>query len=173
MNAGPKADPTAAWEPDAHLEMLMDHPGFLIRRAFQIFCGLYDDVLGEQGLSHAQWAVLVALGAFPGIDQTQLARAAGIDKTSSGRAVDYMVGEGLVAVTPAAGDRRRKALRLTGQGEALLERAREGSARFRDRVTERLSPEQRTALVETLRTFVRAYDDYSRAPLEMPRRVGH
>lgn len=158
------------WQPDRHLEMLMNHPGFLIRRAFQIYCGVYEDVLGDLGLSHAQWVVLVTIGAFRGIDQTQLARAAGIDKTSSGRAVDRMVADGIIQVTHAPADRRRKRLSLTEHGTALLARAHEGAARFREAILERLEPEDRAALLEALRTFVRAYDDRSRASLEMPRR---
>lgn len=162
----------AGWDPDRHLEMLMSHPGFLIRRTFQIFCGLYDEVLGDLGLSHAQWAVLATVGAFPGIDQTQLARAAGIDKTSSGRAVDRMVADGIVRATPAADDRRRKTLSLTPEGMALLDRVHAGAAQFREAILARLAPEDRTALLDALRTFIRTYDDCSRAPLEMPGRDG-
>lgn len=156
------------WDGEAHRERLFHHPGFLIRRAYQIFSGLYEEVLGDFGLTHAQWAVLVAVEAFPGIDQTEVSRAAGIDKTSSGRAVDRMVARGILETTPGATDRRRKKLHLTKEAQKLLPKVRAGSDRFRDAILARLDEQECAELLTALRRFVEVNDDYSRAPMQMP-----
>lgn len=158
------------WDAEEHLEHLLSHPGFLIRRSFQIFAGLFDEELGDLGLTHAQWAALMAVAAFPGIDQTQVARAAGIDKTSSGRAIERLVSRGIVGVTQAPGDRRRKRLRLTREGEHIHNRAAKGSQAFRDRLLEKLTEAERETLLRALRNFVLINDEFSRAPIGMPSR---
>ncbi len=165
-NGGPSVEPE--WDGDAQREALFTHPGFLLRRAHQIFSGLYDEVLGQFGLTHAQWAVLVAVEAFPGIDQTEVSRAAGIDKTSSGRAVERMVARGILETRPGAADRRRKKLWVTDKARDLLPRVRAGSDRFRDIMLAPLGEDERAVFLAALRRFVELNDDYARAPMEMP-----
>lgn len=162
------APAAAEWDGDAQRETLFTHPGFLLRRAHQIFSGLFDEVLGEFGLTHAQWAVLVAVEAFPGIDQTEVSRAAGIDKTSSGRAVERMVASGVLETRPGAADRRRKKLWVTGKARDLLPRVRAGSDRFRDIMLAPLDEDERAVFLAVLRRFVELNDDHARAPMEMP-----
>lgn len=166
----PDRDDAAAteWDGDAQRETLFTHPGFLLRRAHQIFSGLYDEVLGQFGLTHAQWAVLVAVEAFPGIDQTEVSRAAGIDKTSSGRAVERMVARGILETCPGAADRRRKKLWVTAKARDLLPKVRAGSDRFRDILLAPLGEDEQAVFLAALRRFVELNDDHARAPLEMP-----
>jgi len=164
---GTKRSQAAQWDGDAHRENLFAHPGFLIRRAYQIFSGLYDEVLSDFGLTHAQWAVLVAVEAFPGIDQTEVSRAAGIDKTSSGRAVDRMVDKGILKVSPGATDKRRKKLWITDKAQKLLPQVRAKSDLFRDKLLEGMDERDRRSFLMSLRRFVEVNDNFSRAPMEM------
>jgi DNA-binding MarR family transcriptional regulator len=61
---------------------MYDRPGYLLRRAFQISVGAFEDECRELGLTPAQFAVLSVLAAMEDIDAARLARMLGYDKVT-------------------------------------------------------------------------------------------
>src|SRR6202158_3996726 len=99
----------------------MQHPGHLIRRAVQVM-----NVLWSQEVSHTitspQFAVLNALYREPDIDQRTLGERISLDRSTMAEVVARLSAKGLIKATRDVRDGRRKAIRLTPKGLAVLQR---------------------------------------------------
>ena len=91
-------------------------------------------------LRPAQYSVLNVIGHNPGLRPSQAAEALGIQRTNFVPLLDELERHGLVERTRDPDDKRAVALRLTGDGEALLRRAARGVRAPEQRVAERLAP---------------------------------
>ncbi|WP_439814266.1 MarR family winged helix-turn-helix transcriptional regulator [Zavarzinia sp. CC-PAN008] len=100
--------------------------------AYRYFTADPDEILAQKGFGRAHHRVLHFLGRHPGISVAELLAILGITKQSLSRVLAQLVDEGYVVQEADAGDRRRRLLRLTDQGEAF---EREVSAPQRARVT--------------------------------------
>jgi DNA-binding MarR family transcriptional regulator len=78
--------------------------------------------LAEHELTPVQFGVLAYLGAKPGMNQSELARAVQIRPQSVREVVTGMIDRGLLHRTGPAGRGRRSAMQLTEDGQALLAR---------------------------------------------------
>ncbi|NEK56706.1 MarR family transcriptional regulator [Geodermatophilus sabuli] len=87
-------------------------PGHLIRRAQQVHTASWTRHFGGT-LTGPQYAVLCALARHEPSDQATLGDAAALDKSSVAEVVDRLASRELITVLADAGDRRRKALRLS------------------------------------------------------------
>jgi DNA-binding MarR family transcriptional regulator len=97
--------------------------GYALRRA-QL--AVFDDVItnfGELDLRPAQYSVLVLLGHTPGLKQSDVAAALGIQRANFVVLFDGLERRGLARRSSAPNDRRSYALYLTEQGEKVLARA--------------------------------------------------
>ncbi|MDI9223986.1 MarR family transcriptional regulator [Pantoea sp. EA-12] len=74
----------------------------------------------DTGLSAVQYAVLVVLAEDHVCDQQTLGNRAGFDKATGTYLIDRMTKSGLLQVETDAGNRRRKLVSMTAQGEAML-----------------------------------------------------
>jgi DNA-binding MarR family transcriptional regulator len=72
------------------------------------------------GLTPGRFSLLVLLRANPGINQTDLSRGVGVDKSTLTPALDQLEKKGLVVRERTAADRRTYSLSLTPAGEQLL-----------------------------------------------------
>jgi DNA-binding MarR family transcriptional regulator len=123
-------------------------------RAFAMATQLLMDQLDRElqrdaGMSHAYYAILVALSEQPGraLRMTDLARLLRYSKTRLSEAVARLEARGWVAREPCPTDRRSTFAVLTDDGFAALERAAPGHvAGVRRHVFDRLSREQVTHL---------------------------
>jgi len=95
----------------------------VVRRASRYVTGFYDEALAPAGLRLAQFSMLAQLSDDQGIALGELAGILGLDRTTATRNLKLLEREGLVLVAPAEGDGRRKEIRLTEQGWAVLRRA--------------------------------------------------
>lgn len=152
-------------EDRALVDEIATHPGHLVRRAYQIFTSVFDEELGETGLTPIQFIALATLSTQPGVDQTRLAGLAAIDKTSCGRAIDRLSRAGLVVVRRGDVDRRQNSLALTPAGKRVLRDALPRIRRVRERLLSGLSKRDQAALLRSLDVFVTANNEQSRAPL--------
>ena len=73
--------------------------------------------LAEDRISPGQLGVLLMREANPGINQTRLGKALGIDRSTLVAMIDLLEGRSLVARTPSAVDRRSHALSSTRQAK--------------------------------------------------------
>lgn len=72
------------------------------------------------GLTPGRFSLLVLLRANPGINQTDLSRGVGVDKSTLTPALDQLEKKGLILRQRTAADRRTYSLSLSPTGEQLL-----------------------------------------------------
>jgi DNA-binding MarR family transcriptional regulator len=76
---------------------------------------------GRYGITRREWRVLAPLAQNEGLQSSQLALRAHLDRARTSKAVTALVAKKLVSRNPGAGDRRQATLTLTAQGRALFE----------------------------------------------------
>lgn len=97
--------------------------GYMLRRA-QL--ALFQDFIVKMkgfDLRPAQFSVLAIIQANPGLKQSRVSEALGINRANFVALLDELEKRKLARRAPADGDRRSNALYLTPQGEAFLEDA--------------------------------------------------
>jgi DNA-binding MarR family transcriptional regulator len=76
---------------------------------------------GRFGITRREWRVLAVLAKEGGLQSSQLALHAQLDRARTSRAVTGLVSKGLVSRVTAPADRRQVRLTLTAGGESLYE----------------------------------------------------
>lgn len=128
--------------------------GHLIRRAHQVHDAVFAQALAGLDITSPQLAALLAIGDFPGVEQTTLADIIAYDCSTIGGLIDRLEAKGFVARTVGARDRRTRQLSLTPIGQALLHEALPKAARVHDLVLEPLSPDEREVFITMLQRVV-------------------
>ncbi len=130
---------------------LDDHIGYVLRRAqlavFQDFIGS----LAEFDIRPAQYSVLTVIEATPGLKQSQVSSALGIQRTNFVTLFDELERRGLARRMPVDNDRRSYALYLTETGAALMEKLRAAVHAHEARLDERLGRDGRGRLMDLLK----------------------
>jgi DNA-binding MarR family transcriptional regulator len=124
--------------------------GYALRRA-QL--AVFEDAIrsfGKLGLRPAQYSVLAVIAHNPGLKQSQVAAALGIQRANFVALIDELEHRGLARRTPAANDRRSHALHLTDAGQRLLRRANAVVTILEGRIDARLGPGGRSQLLDLL-----------------------
>lgn len=124
--------------------------GYVLRRA-QL--AVFDDVIAnfaELDLRPAQYSVLVMLGNSPGLKQSDVAAALGIQRANFVVLFDGLERRGLAQRSSAPHDRRSYALYLTEEGEKVLARANALESQFDARLDAKLGPGGREQLLALL-----------------------
>jgi DNA-binding MarR family transcriptional regulator len=98
--------------------------------AFRELTAEPDRVLAERGLSRVHHRILYFVRRNPGLGPGELLRILRVSKQALARPLRELLRQELVAASPVAENRRRKALRLTPRG-SRLERRLSGSQRRR------------------------------------------
>ncbi len=129
--------------------------GYQLRRA-QL--AVFDEIikaLAPLNLRPAQYGVLVLLEHLPGLRQTEVAGALGIQRANFVSLFDGLEQRGLARREAMPSDRRSYALFLTPAGEELLGRAAAAEAEVEARFDARLGPGGREQLLALLRRLSR------------------
>ena len=95
----------------------------LLHRASQIADDLFENQQQFNGLTSRQFIVLAAIKGTDGISQTDITTATGIDRSTLTDLVGRLQAKGLVARDRSRLDAGSYEVRLTPEGEALLEAA--------------------------------------------------
>ncbi|MCA3700556.1 MAG: MarR family transcriptional regulator [Brevundimonas sp.] len=103
---------------------LADSPSHLMHRALQLALDVYAEELGTDGPTQRQFAVMEAVSVKEGLTQTDLVKATGIDRSTLADLVSRMTAKGLLTRERSTLDARAKAVRLSPEGQALLDAAR-------------------------------------------------
>lgn len=93
---------------------------FQVRRAQAALTQGFQAKLRAYDLSLMQYAVLSVMQENPGLSQTDLGNALGIDRSTMVAIIDRLQGRNLVYRESSPQDRRSYALILTAEGKALL-----------------------------------------------------
>src|SRR5258708_34243714 len=164
---------SVAPSPQNSLAELYQRPGFLIRRAQQIAVSLFLEETGELGITNTQYGILTVLKDRPGLDQISLAKALGLDRSTTGMVLGKLEKAGFVGRFIGTHDRRRRNLALTSAGEAMLERLTEPARRAQMQVLSPFTTPERTMFLGLLEKFTRKLNGSTRVPLAMIRERGN
>ncbi len=160
MKTATRATPAA----DAATLDLDTLPGHYIRRLQQIAVAIFLQETEAHGVTPVQYAALQAVRRTPGVDQRSMARSIGLDTSTIAGVVDRLESRGLMQRSASPDDRRVRLLRLTAEGDTLLDAIEPDMLRAQDRILEPLPPAERGEFMRMLRQLVTANNDASRAP---------
>lgn len=130
--------------------LLPELVGYELRRAqIRVFQDITQTLSGPD-LTPGHFGILVLLSHNPGITQTALAKAVGIERSTLGEVVEKLEARGLVTRNPALDDRRSYAVSLSPQGERLLGTVIPLVRAHEDKITHGLSAKERKILLNLL-----------------------
>ena len=132
------------------LGMLRTLLGYHLRRAQVAVFQHFTQAMGEADITPGQFGVLSVINGNPGLSQTQLGNALGIDRSTVVAVIDRLEGRGLVMRTASPTDRRSHALKLSEAGEALLKRLEVMVRAHEQHIARALSPDEQRQLIDLL-----------------------
>lgn len=143
---------------DIDYGVLKQSLGYLIRRAqikiFQEFAHFFEAL----DVKPAQFSALEVIHNNPGLRQTALAEALGIQRTNMVGMLDKLQQRGLIERQPSAKDLRAHELYLTGKGEKLLDHLHRQFFEHETLLRQRLGEDNYQLVRENLKIIVRADD---------------
>lgn len=124
--------------------------GYRLRRAqLSVFAG-FDLALRGLGLSPSQLSVLIVISRNPGLTQSDVCAALGIQRANITPLLHELEAQGLAIRDVLPADRRSNTLRLTPQGKETLDRAMALHGRLEQRIAARLGDAGRAQLIDLL-----------------------
>lgn len=130
---------------------LREFVGYRLRRAqLSVFAG-FELALREIGLSPGQMSVLVVIARNPGLKQSDVCAALGIQRANFTPLLHELEAKGLAIREVLPADRRSNALRLTPLGRDAVSRALTLHERLEKRITRCLGEDGRAQLIGLLR----------------------
>lgn len=148
-----KTRPQRASAPVIDLDELNEHLGYFVRRMQVAIFQDFIRRLARIDVSPAQFSVLIVINANPGLSQSELAKALGIERARLVRMLHHLELRKLTVRLPSSADGRRHALELTREGEKLLARASALAAEHETVLREKLGAEKHRQLLELVRGF--------------------
>jgi DNA-binding MarR family transcriptional regulator len=131
--------------------VLADSLGYALRRAQVAAFQQFMEAMGEFGVTPGQFGVLALVDANPGLTQTELGHAIGVDRSTVVAVLDRLEERRLVARVPSPSDRRSHVLVLGEQGKGAFAEILRRHDAFERRLARRLTREERRTLVALLR----------------------
>ena len=125
--------------------------GYHLRRAQSAVFDDFARTMAAHRITPGQFGVLTLIAANPGLSQSALARAIGVERSTMVAVIDRLQARGLVERRPSAADRRSYALGLGAAGRRLLARLKPMVRRHERRVTKRLDDAEVATLIGLLR----------------------
>lgn len=147
------------------MDNLHDMPGHLIRRAQQISTALFAEECADFDLTSVQYAALVAIKANPDVDATRLSHLIAFDRSTIGGVLERLEAKSWLLRTASPTDKRVKLLRVTLEGERLLEQVEPAVKRVQQRLLEPLAPADRAAMLRLLGRLADVHNDATSVPL--------
>jgi DNA-binding MarR family transcriptional regulator len=129
--------------------ILPDLIGYQLRLAQLAVFRDFERTVGDLGISPGRVGVLVLVSGNPGITQSRLAEAVGLDRSTLVPVLDALERRGLVERRRGK-DRRTNGLWLTVTGKRLLIRVKQRITAHERRMVSGMSDDERTQLVALL-----------------------
>ncbi|HSD42955.1 MAG TPA: MarR family transcriptional regulator [Burkholderiales bacterium] len=145
----PAAPPASAPGDELDHGTLPDLLGYQLRLAQLAVFRDFGATAGDLGASPGRFGMLVLIEANPGVTQSRLARAVGLDRSTMVAVLDQLEGRGFLERRQGE-DRRTNGLWLTKEGRALLAKMKPRVSAHEDRIAHRLSEEERRTLLALL-----------------------
>ncbi len=124
--------------------------GYQLRRAQVAVFQHFADAFRDLDLTPGQLGALVLIRDNPGLSQSTLGAALGVDRSTVVPLIDRLEARGLVIRAPSPRDRRSHALQLSPDGRDMLSQAERQVREHEATIAHRLSEPERQALLELL-----------------------
>ena len=153
----PGKAPTPTVKPKSRTTVNMDalqkSVGYSLRRAQLSTYDLFSAAMEPFDVRPSQFAVLVLIRSNPGLTQSSICAALGIQKTNFVALLDKLEDRGLTVRRKVGGDRRSSALHLTPTGETFVVNMEAAHDAMEKKLTKRLGAPRTRELLATLNKF--------------------
>ena len=139
-----------------------DAPGHLIRRAQQLAVAIFMEETAGFDVTPVQFAILNALMDDPGEDQITLSGRVAFDPATFGSVIGRLEAKGWVQRQADPGDRRRKLLWTTAEGEKVALQMKRAVVKAQQRILGPLGTAERVQLVDLLGKLIAGHEDAER-----------
>lgn len=143
---------------------LLDRPGFLIRRVYQIHGALFQEECGALDVTPIQYSILTVLAQRGACEQSELSQYVAMDRTNIADVLARLGDRGLVARWTSPSDKRKRIAKLTSDGRSILRRLDQCARRAHERTIEALPPGRRKQFLEDLTRLVNSTADLENLP---------
>lgn len=137
-------------------------PGHLIRRAQQLAVAIFMEETAGFDATPVQFAILNALMDDPGEDQITLSGRVAFDPATFGSVIGRLEAKGWVKREADPGDRRRKLLWATAEGEAVALKMKRAASRAQQRIVGPLDIDERSQLSALLGKLIAGHENAPR-----------
>lgn len=124
--------------------------GYVLRRAQMAVFRDFFSAFEALDIRPAQYSILTVIECNPGLKQSEVSEALGIQRTNFVAMVDELQQRGLVRRDPAPNDRRSYALVLTEAGRRLMGELHEVAERHEQRIADAIGAETHRRMFATL-----------------------
>ncbi len=145
--------------PESEAYRLEDSPSHLLHRAEQLAADRFTQLVGADNVTLRQFAVLAAIAQSPGLSQSDLVRATGVDRSTMADMMTRMERRGWVTRTASTLDARAHSVRLAPAGEAILAKTTKHARAADTAILDELRPAKRRAFLSTLTKLARIADE--------------
>ncbi len=135
---------------DVDFDDLPSLVGYHLRRAQVAVFNDFVGTMGEVQITPGQYGVLTLIGANPGLSQSALARAVGIERSTMVAVIGGLEARKLVERKPSPVDKRSYALVLTGDGKKLLAQLKGMVRTHEEKMLSGLNDAERDQLIDLL-----------------------
>ncbi|GLY41973.1 MarR family transcriptional regulator [Amycolatopsis sp. NBRC 101858] len=129
--------------------------GYLLKHAQLRLAELAEPLYAPLGVTGRQLALLTLFGDGPALSQQEGAARLGIDRTTMVALVDELEDKDLVRREVAPGDRRKRLVTLTAEGERVRAAGEDATRQAESRLLERLGEDDAERLRAALHRVVR------------------
>lgn len=133
-------------------------PGHLIRRAQQLAVAVFMDETSAFDATPVQFAILNALMDDPGEDQITLSNRVAFDPATFGSVIGRIEAKGWVTREADSGDKRRKLLWITPEGEKVALGMKRAVGKAQQRIVAPLDAAERVQLSALLGKLVAGHE---------------
>ena len=130
--------------------------GYNLRKAQVAVFQSFQNAVAPHDITPGQFGVLIMIKENEGLSQSDLGAAVGIDRSTMVAVIDRLESRGLVIRAPSPNDRRSYALKLSADGEKLLEELVPRVREHDQSMVKELSAEEQAQLIEFLRRVARS-----------------
>lgn len=134
-------------------------PGHLIRRAQQLAVAVFMEETSAFDATPVQFAILNALMDDPGEDQITLSNKVAFDPATLGSVVARIEAKGWVTRKADPGDKRRKLLWITPEGEKVALGMKRAVAKAQQRIVGPLNAAEREQLSNLLGKLIAGHEN--------------
>jgi MarR family transcriptional regulator, temperature-dependent positive regulator of motility len=145
--------------PDSSGFMLADSASHVLRRLLHLAEDRFAHLSKVNGLNLRQFAVLAATAQSPGLSQSALVRATGIDRSTLADMMTRLERRGLITRTPSPADARANSVNLTLAGINAVTGSNSHAKAADAAILDLLSEPKQRAFVSTIKRIVKRADE--------------